>query len=353
MKKLQCLCAVLFMITLTACSNISGNDQKNPRFQGKEDNHSLSVAAGGAFISYAAITEDGSLYTWGGNGSGELGNGKKGYEQKTPLKVMDNVKSVTMGSYTCAIITESNELFISGQGSSSIEPDGKPKKRTDNVVCADVGKNHYAYIQNDGSLWLWGYNKDGQIGNGSNEKAPEPIKIMEDVIAVSLGEEHSGCVTSDGTLWMWGNNEYEQLGTGDTENKNEPVKIMDNIRSLELNSRISYAIDNNNNLYIWGTTHEKQTSFDSSKRIDKPLKIFESVQSITGSDVITLDNQLYTLHLDEKYSPNFSFKFDNIYESEFAGDYVVTMNGKLYDCSSQDELMEKNIILNNIKVERK
>lgn len=63
-----------------------------------------------------------------------------------------------------------------------------------------------AAIKNDNSLWLWGNNTDGQIGNGTKEKQRIPTKIFENVKKVSVGENHVLALTNDGELYGWGGN---------------------------------------------------------------------------------------------------------------------------------------------------
>ena len=77
-----------------------------------------------------------------------------------------------------------------------------------------LGDHHSAAIKTDGSLWMWGYNKYGEVGDGSTEDRYTPVKIMDGVQSVSLGWCHSAAIKKDGSLWVWGYNLYGQLGDG-------------------------------------------------------------------------------------------------------------------------------------------
>lgn len=78
-----------------------------------------------------------------------------------------------------------------------------------------AGDHHTLAIKDDGTLWSWGFNNDGQLGNGTLTNSPIPIKISTyQWIDISAGAAHSLAIKSDGTLWAWGSNVYGQLGDG-------------------------------------------------------------------------------------------------------------------------------------------
>ena len=139
------------------------------------------VSAGGYHT--CAIKQDGSLWCWGDNDSGQLGDGT--YSDKaTPVQIMSSgVSSVALGDlHTCAIKT-------------------------------------------DGSLWCWGYNWYGQLGDGTNTSRNTPVQITSGVSSVALGGYHTCAVKTDGSLWCWGNNSSGQLGDRSVR-RNTPVYIM-------------------------------------------------------------------------------------------------------------------------------
>ena len=120
------------------------------------------------------------------------------------------------------------------------------------VEQVSLGKSHSGAITEDGSIWMWGWNYFGQLGNGTNQNSNTPIKIMDNVKAVSLGESSSGAITEDGSLWMWGYNYNGELGDGTNKDKNIPVKIMDNVKAISFGSAHSGAIKEDGSLWMWG-----------------------------------------------------------------------------------------------------
>jgi hypothetical protein len=100
----------------------------------------------------------------------------------------------------------------------------------DDVICVAAGDGHSLAVKTDGSLWAWGNNTLGQLGDGTNLSRNKPVKIMDGVFSVAAKEFHSLALKKDGSLWAWGNNEYGQLGDGTTINRYTPVKIMDGVK---------------------------------------------------------------------------------------------------------------------------
>jgi alpha-tubulin suppressor-like RCC1 family protein len=209
----------------------------------------------------AAITTSGDLYTWGWNAFGQLGDETR-TDSSTPVKIMSNVASVSLGKYHSAAITTSGDLYTwglntegeIGDGTSGILKSVKstPVKIMSNVASVSLGQYHSAAITTNGDLYTWGSNKYGQLGNGTNTDSSTPVKIMSNVASVSLGLSHSAAITTNGDLYTWGENDYGQLGDGTTTDRSTPVKIKSNIASVSLGDYHSAAITTNGNLYTWG-----------------------------------------------------------------------------------------------------
>ncbi|MCM1267001.1 MAG: hypothetical protein NC302_03775 [Bacteroidales bacterium] len=136
-----------------------------------------------------AITKDGGLYTWGANLGAELGHGGEYGSalekcQLLPIKILDDVVDVSL---------------VSGAG---------------------------AAVTKDGSLYRWGLNDRGQIGNGESGGVQlTPLKVLDNVADISLETSVSAAVTKDGSLYMWGSNSYGQIGNGYYGTQNTPYKV--------------------------------------------------------------------------------------------------------------------------------
>ncbi len=83
-----------------------------------------------------------------------------------------------------------------------------------------TGDIHSLALHHDGTLWAWGYNYDGQLGDGTNDNRNTPVQVkgldgidfFEDTVAIDASGFSSMALKSDGTVWTWGNNENGQLG---------------------------------------------------------------------------------------------------------------------------------------------
>lgn len=94
-------------------------------------------------------------------------------------------------------------------------------------VPVSAGSRHSLAIMKDGSLWAWGLNCNGQLGDGTTIDRSSPVRIgsAADWLSVSGGEGHSLALKRDGSLWAWGYNKEGQLGDGTTTNGFSPVRI--------------------------------------------------------------------------------------------------------------------------------
>lgn len=178
-----------------------------------------SVSAGGGHTLAIAINN--TVWAWGANSSGQLGNGGN-----------------------------MNAFFPTQIGTAN------------DWVVISAGNGHSLGIKMNGSLWAWGRNTDGQLGNGLNGNLNAPVQIGTDTDweSISAGDEYSTAIKTDGTLWAWGDNFYGQLGDGFTVDKNIPTKIT-NDTNWELVSAGTFhtlAIKTNGTLYSWGRNQAGQ-----------------------------------------------------------------------------------------------
>jgi hypothetical protein len=90
-----------------------------------------------------------------------------------------------------------------------------------------AGHSHSVAVKADGSVWAWGKNTDGQLGDGTTTDSDEPVPIQESGpwACVSAGSNHTAAIKADGTLWTWGSNSNGQLGNGQPGNKSSPLQI--------------------------------------------------------------------------------------------------------------------------------
>lgn len=219
----------------------------------------------------AAIKTDGTLWTWGINTSGELGNGT--YTQSyLPVQVGTDTdwKMVNAaGNHTTAMKNDGslwawgyNYAGILGVNSSQITINVPMQIGQDtDWETFSSGYFHVLAIKENGSLWAWGSNGHGEIGTGEAINlyaAPVQISSTYDWIAVAIGDvPSSAALKNDGTLWTWGRNLDGQLGHGSYDDVAVPTQVGTTAdwATVALGGAATRAIKTDGTLWAWGSNY--------------------------------------------------------------------------------------------------
>ena len=220
------------------------------------------VACG--YVHTAAITTDGTLWTWGYNSSGQLGNNTASttvyYSSPIQVGSLTNWKQVAAGHDHTAAITTNGTLWTWGRnnygqlGNNTINYFSSPIQvgtltNWKQVACGD---NFTASIKTDGTLWACGYNGLGSLGNGNVTNYSSPIQVgsLTNWKQVAGGNAYTAAIKTDGTLWTWGYNSSGQLGYGTfTTNYSSPVQVgtLTNWKQVACGDTSTASITINNN----------------------------------------------------------------------------------------------------------
>ncbi|MBI3502183.1 MAG: DUF1573 domain-containing protein [Bacteroidetes bacterium] len=124
------------------------------------------------------------------------------------------------------------------------------------VTSVAAGWNHNLALKNNGTVWAWGYNGYGQLGDGTYNTRTVPVQVsgLTGIIAIAAGGYHSLALKNDGTVWAWGYNGYGQLGDSTFTGRNVPVQVhnISGVISIGAGGYHSLAVKNNGTAWAWG-----------------------------------------------------------------------------------------------------
>jgi len=278
-----------------------------------------------------AIKKDGSLWAWGYNGYGQLGDGTSGTtaQRYSPVQIgtATNWASISANEYHSLAIKTDGSLWAWGSNMYGELGDGTDTTRkspiqigtSTNWASISAGEQHTIAIKTDGTLWAWGTNSSGQLGNGTyiNKNTPVQIGTATNWASISAGHLHTIAIKTDGTLWAWGYNLSGQLGDGTTTIRNSPIQIgtSTNWASISAGYQHTIAIKTDGSLWAWGNnTYLQLGDFTDIRRIT-PVQIstciactpttgtftISACNSYTwaakGNKVYTINNNTDTIHL--------------------------------------------------------
>ncbi len=184
-----------------------------------------------------ALKSDGTIWSWGDNSYGMLGLGDT-TDRHVPTQIGD-------GSDWRAVA---------------------------------VGEYHSIALRNDGTIWTWGYNHDGQLGDATNTQQEVPVQESTHATnwaAIAGGTEHTIALKSNGTIWGWGDNSNGQVGDGTTVNRNTPTQESTHATDwakIAAGTSHTVALKTNDTLWGWGGNNYGQLGDATSTNRSNPTQ---------------------------------------------------------------------------------
>ncbi len=204
------------------------------------------IAAGRAHSM--ALVSNGTIWAWGDNTYGQMGN----YTFATPQYGATGIMNIS-GSIAIA-----------------------------------AGNNSCYSLNNDGSVWAWGSNSSGQLGDGTLITKNYAVKVqnLNSVVAIAGGIDFAMALKSDGTVWTWGSNAFGQCGDNTLTDRYTPVKVigLSGIKSIASNGRSGYALKSDGTVWAWGDNSSGQLGDNTTQQRLTPVQVvgLSDVRLISG-----------------------------------------------------------------------
>jgi alpha-tubulin suppressor-like RCC1 family protein len=281
--------------------NIAGQPLSSPVQTVSGGTNWKQVSGGGRHS--AAIKTDGTLWLWGSNkyfddiaDSGQLGNNLQN-SRSSPVQTVaggTNWKQVSGGGYHTACIKTDGTLWLWGNNSDGELGNNTRTRKSSPIQTVaggtnwkQVGCGYYftAAIKTDGTLWTWGYNSNGQLGDNTtgggvptdNSKS-SPIQTVAGGTnwkQVACGASHTSAIKADGTLWTWGYNNGVELGDNTSADKSSPVQTVaggTNWKQVSGGGYHTSAIKTDGTLWLWGSNGGRQLGDNTETSKSSPIQ---------------------------------------------------------------------------------
>lgn len=245
-----------------------------------------AISNGAVCYHTAGIKTDGTLWTWGYNSTGQLGNGNY-FQQYSPVQVgtaSNWWQAATGGTHTLAIKRDST-LWAWGDNSVGQLGDGTLTGKNTPVQIAAAfrwiavcgGQNFSVAIRSDGSLWAWGNNSNGELGDGTTTSRTIPVQVgtATDWVKICSGLSYTLGIRANGSLWAWGSNAYAQLGDGTIINRTSPVPIAagSSWQLVACGQFSSLGIKSDGSLWGWGDNGNGQLGIGNNFSQILPVRV--------------------------------------------------------------------------------
>jgi Regulator of chromosome condensation (RCC1) repeat len=249
-----------------------------------------------------ALTSDGSVWAWGANDYGQLGNGST-VNSDVPLQVpgLTGVTEIAAGGEFSLALTSAGSVWAwgvsdwgqLGDGSTASSDVPVPVAGLTGVTQIAAGAGFGLALRSDGTVWAWGFNGEGQLGNGTATNAAIPTQVtgLSQVTQISAGADSamaartSGFITRLTSVWTWGYNGNGQLGDGTLASRSTPEQVsgisVPNVLQICSGSDFSMVLGSDGSVWGWGADYDGQLGNAATFAWTRPVETIGMASGIT------------------------------------------------------------------------
>jgi alpha-tubulin suppressor-like RCC1 family protein len=240
-----------------------------------------------------ALLSTGIVNCWGGNNSGELGNGAE-VEKDSPVKAkITTGTAVDIGTadgfapFSCALMSDGtvlcwgdDEFGECGDNTQSFLNNDTPMavQNLTSALAISVGAEHACALRSDGTVWCWGDDSYDELGDGGNNNdystVPVQAKGVTGAVAIAAGDDFTCALLQTGSVVCWGANFTGQLGDGTENDSATPVVALSSgAVALSAGDEHACALKSDGSAWCWGSNFAGQLGDGSFTEQDSPVKV--------------------------------------------------------------------------------
>ena len=267
----------------------------------------VTVTAVADGVSFSlALTSTGAVYAWGYNAEGEFGNGTTsvpGGPVAVNIPGGVTITAIAAGGSHALALASNGTVYAWGSNTSGQLGDNTTTTRLTpvqvrgvggtgylaNIKSIAAGGSHSLALSNTGAVYAWGSNTYGQLGDNTTTTRLTPVQVtavggsgtLANITAISAGTSHSLAVNTNGAVFAWGLNSTGQLGDTTTTQQNAPVRVkavsgasnLTGIKSVAAGETHSLAVATNGSMYAWGYNAKGELGNGTTTSTLRPVKV--------------------------------------------------------------------------------
>lgn len=272
------------------------------------------MVAGGFFHS-AVLMSNGSVYTWGANAKGQVGNStfaKSATTKNYPTQALiTDVTQISIGDdeTTTLALRKDGTAWIWGYRADAVNTNGLAYQSYEPVQIPNLtgltavaaGSGFGIALKSDGTVWSWGTGGDGQLGDGTTPSGqianytPRQVKTLTGVTKIAACQAHALAIKSDGTVWAWGNNNIGQLGQNTNQvDKSTPVQVpgLTGASAVSCGTKFSVVAKSDGTVWVFGNNFNYEygngTQVEAANYAPTQVPGLSDVKMVAASEVTLL-----------------------------------------------------------------